>query len=49
MLFAHFESVFDEQPRAMSALTISIHCSSHLITELNIEASAFDVHDRSKT
>jgi hypothetical protein len=37
MPFAHFESVFYEQPRAMSALAISIHCSSHLVTELNIE------------
>jgi hypothetical protein len=37
MPFAHFESVCDEQPRAMSALAISIHCSSHLVTELNIE------------
>jgi hypothetical protein len=37
MPFVHFESVFDEQPRAMSALAISIHCSSHLVTELNIE------------
>jgi hypothetical protein len=37
MPFAHFESVFDEQPHEMSALAISIHCSSRLITELNID------------
>ena len=37
MPFAHFESVFDEQPYEMSALNISFHCSSHLITDLNIE------------
>ena len=37
MPFAHFESVCDEQPHEMSALAISIYCSSHLVTELNID------------
>jgi hypothetical protein len=37
MPFAHFKSVFDEKPHKMSALAISIHCSCHLITELNID------------
>jgi hypothetical protein len=37
MPLVHFESVFDDQPHEMSALAISIHCSSHLVTELNIE------------